>query len=205
MFAAGNVEPGTYGLILRHLRWSHPDQSSLTQQQMATTLSQQPPGGAEVQAQGVRLLSSEDVAATEKEKEFVRYSFEAAGCQPPERWAVRYSAAKAAHYVLGSEVTRKISFPGSVFDGGRDMVHVPKNVDRRGKELCAYYVQLLRQSGDVLALLPVLREAVEYQRVDEGGAELLRRYRELPAKLQKDPGLLERAMLYLRVTGEVYI
>ena len=31
------------------------------------------------------------------------------------------------------------------------------------------------------------------------------RYRELPAKLQKDPGLLERAMLYLRVTGEVHI
>jgi len=31
------------------------------------------------------------------------------------------------------------------------------------------------------------------------------RYRELPAKLQRDPGLLERAMLYLRVTGEVHI
>ena len=31
------------------------------------------------------------------------------------------------------------------------------------------------------------------------------RYRELPAKLQKDPGLLERAMLYLRVTGEVHL
>jgi hypothetical protein len=129
--------------------------------------------------QGVRLLSSEVVAATEKEKAFVRYSFEAAGCQAPERWAVRYSAAKAAHYVLGSELTHKIGFPGSIFDGGRDMIHVQSNVDRRGEELRAYYEQLLRQSSDVLALLPLLREAVAYQRVDEGGFELLRRYREI--------------------------
>ena len=176
----GNVEPGTYGLILRHLRWSHPDESSLTPERMAATLGQQlSPGGAASQVQEVRLLSSEVVAATEKEKAFVRYSFEAAGCQAPERWAVRYSAAKAAHYVLGSELTRKIGFPGSIFDGGRDMIHVQSNVDRRGEELRAYYEQLLRQSSDVLALLPRLREAVAYQRVDEGGFELLRRYREI--------------------------
>ena len=108
----------------------------------------------------------------------MRYSFESVGIV--QRWTVQYDAAYAAHKVLGSEVTRKIGFPGSMFDGGRDMIHVQANVDRRGEELRAYYEQLLRQSTDVLALLPVLREAVAYRRVDEGGPELLRRYRPLP-------------------------
>jgi hypothetical protein len=57
----------------------------------------------------------------------------------------------------------------------------------------------------VLALLPVLRETLAKPNLDVNSGVLLKRYLELPAKLQKDPGLLERAMLYLRVTGEVHI
>ena len=35
---AGNVEPGTYGLVLKHLRLSHPEQPSLTWEQMVQSL-----------------------------------------------------------------------------------------------------------------------------------------------------------------------
>jgi hypothetical protein len=298
----GNVEPGTYGRILRQLRWTHQTESSLTRGQVAATLrcaavaesagqqiqcqlevdglfkecslmvalastsitvdcggsvsrastrglSTRPPRTAragrpqclridlrvpdsagrhkyivdcvdqarinamratfaqiESQAQATRVsLLSSKVRAQADGKEFVRYSFEvtcADGTFMPQRWSVRYSAAETAHALLGSDVVGTLAFPGSYFDGPRDMIHVPSNVARRGEELRAYYEQLLRVH-DVPSLLPVLREVLQRRRLGDPGATLLRRYVELPAKLREDSGLLDRALLYLRVTGEV--
>jgi hypothetical protein len=161
---------------------------------------------AQAQVTRVSLLSS-NVQAHVDGKEFVRYSFEVTCADStfvPQRWSVRYSAAQRAHALLGRDVVGTVAFPSSYVDQTRDMIHVPKNVARRGEELRAYYEQLMR-SHDVLSLLPLLREAVanaDHLSSDEC-ATRLQRYVHLPAKLQRDSGLLGRAMMYLRLTGEV--
>jgi len=149
----------------------------------------------------VSLLPTEVVPATEQAKEFVRFSFEVNSSDhshPPLRWSLRYSAGAGAHVAFGDSMARGLVFPPKTGWFGQP------NVDRRAEELRAYYEQLLR-AHDVSALLPVLRETLAQPNLDVNSEILLKRYLELPAKLRKDPGLLERAMLYLRVTGEVHI
>eukprot|EP01047_Picozoa_sp_COSAG01_P043258 COSAG01_NODE_3831_length_5651_cov_4.363112_2_plen_1509_part_00 len=216
----GTVQPGTYGIILRQLRCAH-EQPSLTWEQMTATLqAATPPHSATHRSAHVELLS---IAASPK-SDATQYNFRATGYEDwgasgaLREWSVEYSEGLVMHRLLGEKATEGLQFPGKHLFG----VDIP----RRGEELRAYYEQLLR-CHELPSLLPLLREVVQNPSMfsasepnsrlwrccscealhaagrNNSAAKLLTQYKALPSKLQRDPRLLERALHYLRLTGEV--
>eukprot|EP01048_Picozoa_sp_COSAG05_P007993 COSAG05_NODE_588_length_8503_cov_54.867563_2_plen_1332_part_00 len=157
------------------------------------------------EAQNVRvtLEGQGQVVSSVSEGEYVRYSFVvASNRRPAQQFAVRFSAAKRVHGLLPSSMAPVFEAP--MLDHNRDMVHDVANVRRRGKALESYYQQLL-QHFPVASLLPALQEALDRPssiNANEFGT-LIQQYTKLAPKLQQDSQLLERAMIFLRLTGEV--
>jgi hypothetical protein len=120
---------------------------------------------------------------------------------PEYRFVLRFSDAQRVHSMLPSTLQAP-PFPAWTLDSARDMVRDSANVARRGSELREYYEQLLRLVP-VRLVMPALCEALASQSLDVEFGALVQQYGTLAPKLRKDPGLLERAMAYLRVTGEV--
>ena len=106
-----------------------------------------------------------------------------------------HSTAKAIHAELAPEgLCKGLKFPDPATDGFRDMVHDAGNVSRRGDALLAYYTELCARPHTLPPFLTALGYSVD---------ELRARRCRVADKVRDNPGLIRRAMLYLRITGEV--
>ena len=81
-------------------------------------------------------------------------------------------------------------------DALRDFVHDEVNCQRRGDELLGYYRMLFGRTAAVTH--PSFVECMGF-----GLSDLQERCSRLSAKVQRDPQLLERSLLFLSITGEV--
>eukprot|EP01046_Picozoa_sp_COSAG06_P051551 COSAG06_NODE_8436_length_2175_cov_1.380539_1_plen_272_part_10 len=97
-----------------------------------------------------------------------------------------------------------IQFPAWRKDARADMIHDDANVERRRHEMVRYYTAVLNNSGIVNS--EAYRQCVTgtaMEGLDLGSLHAL--YCKPFLKVSKDPGLVKRAMEYLRITGEVLI
>jgi hypothetical protein len=123
------------------------------------------------------------------------------GDQEVVTFCTRFSDAHDDHKALMRDQQVKphiqgIQFPARKADAMRDMTYNESNVARRAEELQDYYQQLLRQS----ALLTITEDFdTSPLRIQEWKSRSLRSY----TKVRKDPALVHRAMLFLRLTGKV--
>jgi hypothetical protein len=91
---------------------------------------------------------------------------------------------------------QSIPFPDRTADKVRDMTNNDANAARRGEELRVYYQQLLRVSQLLTVVEDFTTSPLET-------AEWKHRFLRSYAKVQEDPDLVRRAMLFLRLTGKV--
>eukprot|EP01050_Picozoa_sp_SAG11_P005421 SAG11_NODE_382_length_9923_cov_29.276771_10_plen_751_part_00 len=108
----------------------------------------------------------------------------------------RYSEWKRRHNMLvAANVADLPPFPGSLADTLRDMVYDASNVARRAEMLRVYLQNIV---NDRVFEHPAFLTAMGF-----GSETVAAKYRALPDTLERDPGLLRRAMAFLRATGEV--
>lgn len=109
--------------------------------------------------------------------------------------SLRHSQCKVCHQRLQEAgVAALPAFPASLLDAARDMLRDEANVARRGEELRRWLEA---------ALAVALDHAACYGALGFDRATLATNYGEASALLRKDAGLLRRALLFLRATGEV--
>jgi GTPase SAR1 family protein len=126
----------------------------------------------------------------------VEYTFTISLCgEQVKDFAVQHSVAKQIHSQLAKEgVCAGLSFPDPKMDFMRDMVHVEENVARRGQVLLTYYQALFARADTLAAFAPIMGFDLD---------ELRKQRCELANKVRSDPGLLNRAIVYLTNAGEV--
>ena len=96
---------------------------------------------------------------------------------------------------VGSGV-RAVTFPLRRSDALKDMLRDDDNVARRGEELRLYFEQLLKARQ-----MFAITERFVTEELDTG--QWRQRFVRSYSKVQEDPELLDRAMRYLRLTGQV--
>ena len=104
-------------------------------------------------------------------RDHVEYTFKVTGTDAgDETFTSRFSHAKRVHDQLFAEgaldrlADSGLSFPSRWLDAMRDMTHDEANVQRRGRELQAYYSELFQKHGAAIGhkeFLPVFRRAMK--------------------------------------------
>eukprot|EP01050_Picozoa_sp_SAG11_P000376 SAG11_NODE_11_length_27870_cov_16.327428_3_plen_1940_part_00 len=212
------VQPGTYVKLHRYLKRSFPDSLSVTWgHELKNWAMHMPDLTAEkfhILCGGLRLVHLERARSFQlaRSSALARYKFRAFReykfrvdilDETAVEFTVRYSHAKSAHAQLKKTyahwweregLDQQIQFPSSWVDTSLyDMTFDEANAIRRAEELRLYYQQLFGRH-DVLRL---------YRAPCADIASLHGRYLEPFRKVQADPDLMRRAMLYLRIVGEV--
>ena len=195
----GDVQPGTYTMVHRHLMRAFPETLAVTWQQIQEW-SLHPPDLTQekihVQSGGSNLVRRATGGDAFREYKFLVCILG----ESVKGFTVRYSHAQKCHARLKKAISGlgSVHFPFNRADAARDMVQNEANVARRGEELRVYYQQLF-DKHDVLAL-----QAFEDIAPDGFGiASLHLQYCAPFRKARDDPQLIRRAILYLRITGEV--
>ena len=200
----GAVQTGTSGLIHRHLLRTHAASPSLMWpelQDAASTAPEMSGKQVEVGYGGSSVMSELDFDLRRDEYREYKFGISIDG-EHLQSLALRYSAALEVHKASPREVSSTITFPNWTGDTLRNMTHNDANAEHRGQELLAYYRALFQRS-DVIA-------SDAYRRCIAGTAlggldlgSLQAAYCRSYTKVAADPELVKRAMLYLRITGEV--
>ena len=115
---------------------------------------------------------------------------------------LRFSSALEVHKAFPREMSSTIKFPNTKTDVARDMTRNDDNAERRGQELLDYYKAVFKRHDIIDS--GVFRRAIEGTALEGLDlASLQTKYCRSYTKVMADPELVKRAMLYLRITGEV--
>ena len=148
----GEVQPGTYGLIVRHLGRTHADHPSMTWSELEHAASTEPV--IDVAAVDIRVsFRTSSLIHTDDGKAFRAFSYTLSiHDEQLVDFTVRFSKSQAMHQDLEKRfpsIRKRINFPAKKTDNLRDMTHDEANVDRRAQELLEYYRQLFASSAIV--------------------------------------------------------
>ena len=114
-----------------------------------------------------------------------------------KRFTIRHRSAKAVHKKLqDAGVTGGLTFPGGMFDHTKDFTHTEENWQQRGEDMERYFAELFRKHDAISS--PEFKANFDFD-----FAELAEKHSRVAIKARKDPELLQRAMTFLGITGEV--
>ena len=197
----GEVQPGTYGLIHRHLLRTHAEHPSLSWDELQVAAATEPPIDAErvhVRSTGSVVSQAEGAKAPHRE-----FSFELSmQGEVLASFTLRFRAAQDLHKKLAAFAKDLPKFPAYTTDAMRDMVHDEGNVQRRATDLESYFHQLYGRPA-VISHPAFAAQAGDWPLAGCDLEALRLRFLRSYEKVRRDPQLVRRAMLYLRLVGKV--
>eukprot|EP01051_Picozoa_sp_SAG22_P005276 SAG22_NODE_307_length_12666_cov_761.250259_10_plen_1050_part_00 len=203
----GEMQPGTYLKIHRYLLRAFPDKLTVTWAQIEDWALHPP----DLFGEKIDVQSAGSTVGGARGEEYREYRYRVVILDETVKdFAVRYSQARGVHTRLKKAVPSfgAIRFPANRADAVRDMTLNEANVARRAEELRLYYQELLdmvkdQRLGNAVFDLP------DFPEIDGNTARVMaptalhQQYCSIFQKVQSDPELVRRAILYLRITGEV--